>query len=272
MDRIRRALDLAREERASAMNAEPAAYENVERLPANRMPREISYTITRIFSPDAKALESQRIIDPAGRDPAASAFRMLRTQVVQRMDDHGWRSLAVLSPSPDDGKTTTALNLATNLANDLRHTVLLVDFDLRQPSIAQRLGLNPEFGVDDVLAGRAQLDQCLYHPTGFDRLVVLPARSNVAESSTALTCPTARTLVSELRSRYPDRIIIFDLPPVLSADDALAFLPQVECALMVVAERGTKRDDLLRTMELTRKTPIIGTVINRASGTTSGYG
>jgi protein-tyrosine kinase len=181
------------------------------------------------------------------------------------MEEHGWRSLAVLSPSMQDGKSTMAINLAASLAADHRHTVLLVDFDLKRPSVAQTFGLSLEFGVDDVLAGTVKLADCLYHPAGFERLVILPARAAVANSSEVLAGPRCRDLVRELRARYPDRIIIFDLPPLLGADDALAFAPLADCGLVVIAEGRTRRRDTLQCMELLRNLPIVGTVLNRAS-------
>jgi Mrp family chromosome partitioning ATPase len=122
------------------------------------------------------------------------------------------------------------------------------------------------------LRGEADVQDCLYHPAGFDRLVVLPARAAMENSSEALAGRRSRDLVAELRSRYPDRILLFDLPPILEADDALAFAPLVECGLVVVAEGSTRREDLLRCMELLRKTPIVGTVLNLATDTTSAYG
>jgi Mrp family chromosome partitioning ATPase len=265
VDRIRKALDLARLEREAQPTPEPSR-------PAAGLPTKITYTNTHVFTPDAGALESKRIVSPAGNDAAVAAFRMLRTQVIQRMDENGWRTLAVLSPGTKDGKTTTAINLAVSLANDRRHTVLLVDCDLRRPNIGASLGISPEFGMDDLLRGAARVDQCLYHPEGFDRLVVLPARAALANSSEALAGPLGRALVADLRGRYPERIIVFDLPPVLGTDDALAFLPLVECGLVVIAERATRRDDLLRCMELLRKTPILGTVLNKASDVDYGYG
>jgi Mrp family chromosome partitioning ATPase len=111
----------------------------------------------------------------------------------------------------------------------------------------------------------------LYHPDGFDRLVVLPARGALANSSEMLAGPGSRDLVAELRARYPERIIVYDLPPVLSADDALSFAPLVECGLVVVAEGRTRRADLTRTVELLHKTPLVGTVLNRAAQAPSGY-
>jgi protein-tyrosine kinase len=240
--------------------------------PASGVPEKIVYTNTRVFTPDAAVLESKRIVDPVRNPVAVAAFRMLRTQVMQRMEENSWRTIAVLSPRAHEGKTTTAVNLAVSLANDRRHTVLLVDCDLRMPAIGAALGINPELGIDDLLLGDARVEQCLYHPEGFDRLVVLPARAALTNSSEALAGPQGRKLIADLRGRYPERIIVFDLPPVLGTDDALAFLPLVECGLVVIAERVTPRDDLLRCMELLRKTPILGTVLNKATDVSSGYG
>ena len=273
MDRIRKALDLARQDRARLVDGESGGpARTLESVPAARRPGLIEYTKTQVYVPRPELLESHRIVNPSRTDPAAAAFRMLRTQVLQRMDEKGWRSLAVLSPNARDGKTTTAINLAISLAHDHRHTVLLVDCDLKQPSIAATLGLAPALGLNHVLSGEARVEQCLYHPDGFDRLVILPAAGALANSSEALSGPRGRELVSELRDRYPERIVLFDLPPIMGADDALAFLPLVDCGLMVVAEGSTRREDLLRCMELVSKTPIVGTVLNRSTTVTSAYG
>jgi Mrp family chromosome partitioning ATPase len=196
---------------------------------------------------------------------------MLRTQVLQRMDANGWRSLAIFSPGASDGKTTTALNLAVTLSSDRSHTVLLVDLDFKRPSVASRLGLAPEFGSDDAMEGRAPVEDCLYHPQGFDRLVLMPARGTLRNSSEILAGPRSRDIVSELRVRYPERIVLFDLPPVLTADDALSFAPLVECGLVVAAEGRTRRKDLVRTLELLHKTPLVGSVLNRAADVPAGY-
>jgi protein-tyrosine kinase len=272
VDRIRKALDLAREERSSGSGASAKKQTgDGDWLPAPS-PSEIVYTHTQVFTPEPRILEANRVVDPTNSGAAAMAFRMLRTQVLQRMDENGWRSIAVLSAVADEGKTTTAINLAVSLAHDRQHTVLLVDCDLKQPAIAKSFGLNPRCGIDDVLRGDVDVGQCLYHPEAFERLVVLPARSALANSSEMLAGPRGRALASELRGRYPERIVVFDLPPVLGSDDALAFLPLVECGVVVVAERATRRDDLLRCMELLRKTPIVGTVLNKTAGVKYGYG
>ena len=276
MDRIRKALDMARQQRE--LGPDPAQAPRAHAPPPRgprltaTLPTDIVYTQTQVFQPDPGTLEASRIIHPSRRDPAAAAFRMLRTQVMQRMDEHGWRSIAILSPGADDGKTTTAANLAVSLAHDRHHTVLLVDCDLKRPSIGEMFGIEASYGVDDVLRGDAHVGQCLYHPEAFDRLVIMPARGPLEHSSEALAGPQGRSLVSDLIGRYPERITVFDLPPVLGADDALAFLPQIDCALVVVAEHATPREDLVRCMELLHKTPIVGTVLNKATGVKSAYG
>jgi Mrp family chromosome partitioning ATPase len=229
------------------------------------------YTCTRVVPLDAEHLDSQRVVLPGAPGPAAAAFRMLRTQVLQRMAAHRWRTLAVFSPSPGEGRTTTAVNLATHIANDRDHTVLLVDVDLRRPAVATTLGFAPERGVEHVLAGEAEVRDCLVHPEGCDRLVVLPALQPVSHSSEVLAGRRCRELVDELRARYEERIVIFDLPPVLTTDDALAFSRHVECGLMVAAEGRTRREDLARAIELLHDTPIVGTLLNRAAAVPGGH-
>jgi protein-tyrosine kinase len=278
MDRIRRALDLARVERAQAAipapeatDAGPAPAPEVRSPPEGNPPAVISYVRSHVFTPSAELLERNRIFGPGSSEPAAVAYRMLRTQVLQRMDANGWLTLGIFSPGPEDGKTTTAINLAVSLAGDQLHTVLLVEFDFKRPTLASRFGFSAETGSDDALTGEAGVQDCLYHPEGFDRLILMPARSTLNNSSELLSGPRCRSMVSEMRSRYPGRIILFDLPPVLAADDALSFAPLVECGLVVAAEGRTRRTDLLRTVEVLNKTPLVGTVLNRAADAPTGY-
>ncbi len=263
MERIRKALDLARAQR-------PQGSSRAEGSTAVS-PGDIRYTRTRVFTPSPQLLENNRIIAPSAADPAAAAFRMLRTQVLQRMDAHGWRTLAIFSPTAGDGKSTTAINLALSIGSDKQHTALVVDCDFRRPTIAARFGLAPDAGVDDLLTTDAAVADCLYHPDGFDRIVVMPARGPQVNSAEILAGPRSAALVAELRARYPDRVILFDLPPVLSSDDALGFAPLVDCGLVVAAAGRTRRQDLATTMELLEKTAIVGTVLNRAADTSGPY-
>jgi protein-tyrosine kinase len=273
VDRIRRALDLAREERGEPAAAVRPAVDPAREATgrAELLPAGIRYSQTRVFHADPDALERARIFDPTSDSAAVDAFRMLRTQVLQRMRDKGMNTLGVVSAGPGEGKSFTAANLAVQLAADRRHTALLVDYDLARPVVAASFGLAPEFGVEDVLATdvAADVTSCLYHPEGFDRLVLLPARGQSA-GARPIGGPRSFELIAELKARYRDRIVVFDLPPVLATDDAVAIAPHLDAVLVVVSEGRTRRGDLLRCMELMQRTIIVGTVLNRASDVPTG--
>lgn len=178
------------------------------------------------------------------------------------MDRLGVNTVAVLSPAAEDGKTLTALNLAIAIAAELDRTALLVDFDLRNPSIHRRLGFEPVTGVEDCLQSGRPLHEAMVRLAGYERLAILPAKSSVANSSELLLSPRGTALFNEIKSRYVNRVIVFDMPPVLRADDALAFSRLVESGLLVVGEGRTAREDLMRTMSLLRELTLVGTVLN----------
>jgi len=256
MEGIRKAMDLSRGARPARLADESLVGAGAE----GQAPRAQS------FVAPPELLERNRIVLGSSTTQAADAFRLLRTQVLQRMGENSWRSIAVVSPGASDGRSLAAVNLAAAIAADSRYSALLVDLDLRAPSIARLFGLDPTYGVDDVLRGTARIDQCLYRPDSLERLVLLPGRAPLAGSSEWLASGAARALVAELGGRYAERVLVFDLPPLLTADDALAFSPLVDCALMVVSEGTTRRADVVRAMELLRQTPVVGSVLNRVAG------
>jgi Mrp family chromosome partitioning ATPase len=79
-------------------------------------------------------------------------------------------------------------------------------------------------------------------------------------------------LVNEIKHRYPDRLVVFDLPPILAADDALSFAPYTDCMLMVAEAGGTSREDLQKALDVLKSVPVIGTVLNKAHAPRGGYG
>jgi protein-tyrosine kinase len=260
MERLQKALDLARAEREGKLvaAAPPPAESSA---PANIEDTLVS-SHTRVARIEPSVLRANGVIPPDASGPAGHAFKMLRTQVLQRLRQRGWSTLAVISPTPKDGKTFTAINLAIAIAGDTNHTTLLVDFDLRNPSVHKRFGFDPEISVDQCLRGEAPVSAALINPLGYSKLLLLPARNPVSNSSDLLSSNHTRRVIREIKDRYPNRVVLFDLPPVLGADDALAFAPQVDAALVVVGEERTRREDLQRCFEIMRDIPIIGTVLN----------
>ncbi len=115
------------------------------------------------------------------------------------------------------------------------------------------------------------IQEILFTPS-IERLVVLPGREAIQNSSEMLRSPKMVALVNELKHRYPDRLIVFDLPPILAADDALSFAPYTDSMLLVAEAGGTSRDDLQKALEVLKSVPVIGTVLNKTHVPRGGYG
>ena len=125
---------------------------------------------------DSKVLRANRIVAPFLEDPDSEVFRVLRTQVLHRIKQRNARTLGICSARPDEGKSLVAINLAISISGLAGQSVLLVELDLRRPSLHKALGMSVEQGIDDLLAGEAEVKDCLFS-TGYEGLVILPAAS-----------------------------------------------------------------------------------------------
>lgn len=255
MERIKQALEKARLERQSGVPSRPEEKTNIGPL---------TYTQTRTISVVKNILQEKRIITGFEQNAFTDAYKILRTQVFQRLREKGWNSLAVTSPGAHEGKTLVAINLAISLAMEVNYTVLLVDADLRRPSVHDCLGIQAEYGLSDYLTADKPLSELLIHPEGIAGLVVLPGGRPLSNSAEMLNSQKMARLVQELKARYPSRIILFDLPPLLSAADALAFSPYVDAALLVIEDGKTQMEDVRHAVGLLQGTNVIGTVLNKS--------
>jgi capsular exopolysaccharide synthesis family protein len=267
MERIRKALEQAGRERAKSTGETGPM--------SGGTPADIStgvrYTYTKVVEVPRQVLMDKRLIAAIPGHEYKDAYRMLRTRVLQSMRENQWTSVAITGPATGCGKTMTAINLAISLAMEVTHTVLLVDLDLRKPSVHEYFGYKPEVGLSDYLLHDVPIHQILFTPS-IERLVVLPGRMEIHNSSEMLRSPKMVALVNELKHRYPDRLVVFDLPPILAADDALAFAPYTDAMLMVAEAGGTSREDLQKSLEVLKSVPVIGTVLNKAHAPRGGYG
>jgi capsular exopolysaccharide synthesis family protein len=198
-----------------------------------------------------------------------TAYKMLRTRILQRMRSNMWQTIAVTSATQGDGKSISSINLAISLAGDVNHNVCLVDLDLRHSSVANYLGLRPKLGISDCLERNVPVEQALLK-TDIDRLVVLPNVRTVTHSSELISSPQMYEIAAKLASD-PARIVVYDMPPLLAADDMLAFEPIVDSILLVVAEGTTRRTDTMKAFELLENSNVIGTVLNRSDERTAAY-
>ena len=262
MDRIAQAIERAKQrELAEAQQAQPQSQPRIQ--PQTPEIGDVAYEQTRVAPLDAEHLERHRIVAYNKNSSSEWAFDLLRTQVLKKMEENGWRTLAITSTTPESGKTVIAINLAMSIAHHTTRSALLVDFDLRRPRIGAYLGLPMERSLNELLSGEADLQDVLVNPT-LPRLVVLPTRKPVARSTEVLSSPRVDELIADLRKRYESRIVIFDLPPVLSTDDAIAVLPKIDCVLMVVANGMNTKQEIEDSLHHIQKSNLIGTVLNKA--------
>jgi len=223
----------------------------------------IEYHRTRVVECPEDLLRRERIVAGFEAGPFVESYKLLRTQVLHRLRENGWSVLGVSSPNEREGKTLTAVNLAISLAMEATQTVLLVDADLKRPAVHRVFGLDHAKGLADVLLDESPVEEVLVHP-GIGRVVILPAGRAVPRSAEALTSPRMSALVTELKHRYPARLLVFDLPPALTSADVLAFGPFLDAMLLVACEGRTRRHDIEESVHrLKGAVPILGTVLNQ---------
>lgn len=275
MERIQQAIEKARRDRKSRtespsddLGVDTAKNQNQQSTTRDNDSNKsrslrVNYSKTRSVFLDAQTLKDLRIIAGFSHDKRSESYRQLRGQLLNKFRENNWQTLAITSPNSGAGKTLTALNLAISLSMEVNQTVLLVDMDLHQPKVATCLGIDDiEYGIMDYVNGKKELEDILIHP-GFERLVLLPGTPQEGFSSEMLTSPEMKEVTKEIIDRYPSRIIIFDLPAVLSHDDALVFAPTCDASLMIIDEGGTTKDEVERSYQLLDGANIIGSVLNK---------
>ncbi len=258
MEKIQQALERARLQREGNDHSVSIRQSHAETV------QSIQYTKTKSMQGHIGLQRENRILSAMTHSMYADAFKILSTQVLQRMEEHQWNSIAITSVAEGEGKTTTAINLGISIAKEIEYTVLLVDGNLRKPELHEHFGITPALGLSDYLKGDIDLAEILIKPGGIEHFVILPGGEPLINSTEMLGSPKMCTLVNELKDRYPKRIVIFDMPPVLSVADTVSFSPCVDCVLIVVEDDATRLAGLEQAVDLLSVTNIIGTVLNKA--------
>jgi protein-tyrosine kinase len=216
---------------------------------------------------DKAALHDAMVLPQLQDAGALRAYKILRTRVLRRLEANQWRSFALTGVTAGEGKTLTAINLAIALSQDPNTWVALIDLDLQRPRVAEYLGMRStrgEKGLSDYLQGNASFENIVYAPD-IERLLVIPNFTPMVNSSEMLGSQRMLELMQALDAEQPRRVLIFDMPPVLAADDVLAFAPQIDGLLLVVAEGTTDRNSLRRAKEVLAEMNLLGVVLNRSA-------
>jgi protein-tyrosine kinase len=260
MDQFKQAVDLAR----GAISLAPSAEYDLKSDRAIESPVSLPQGAkVKNFSLKASHLESMRVVSHNKDDVRSRPFDMLRTQVLQSMDNGGWQLLAVTSPTPGCGKTVTACNLAMSIARLPERSVLLVDLDMRRPQVANYLGIKRDFGLLSVLQGRQTMSDAIVQ-VGIEReqFLVLPGEQTRA-SSEWMASPSMGTLLETIKREFRSRIIILDLPPILAGDDALSILPYLQSVLLIAEAGRSSVSEIKQCAKLLKGKPIVRVVLNK---------
>ena len=216
------------------------------------------------FELDVDSMVRHRLTEGSDQSSgAAMAYNMLRTRLIRRMRDNHWSSVVITSPNTGAGKTVTALNLAFSVAREQNQRTYLIDLDFRVPSLHRYLGVSPLNDLTNYLDGDCSISDVI-SVGGIDRLYFGFNTVQHEHSAELLTSPRMHQFVNELREHDPNAMVIYDAPPVLIADDVLAFGPLADAILLVVAEGQTSRNELTKAIDLLSDVKVLGIVLNKS--------
>ena len=276
MEKLQKALQKAREQRITSP-------EPVDRLATDLLARDSAtrqdpaddeaaalWDALEGFEPSAKTLEKNRIVTAAA-GPLGASFDILRTKTMLTMRKNGWTRLAITSPTMGCGKTTTACNLAIGYARNPEVRTILMEFDLRRPSVAKTLDLPVTADLTDLLNGQTDFAD---HAFRYRRNVAVVAASKPSPDPTSLLISkTTQTVLQDIEDRYAPDIMIFDLPPLLVTDDTRAVLKDVDCAILVARAGATTVAQLdICEREIAEHTNMLGIVLNQCRDVEDDYG
>jgi Mrp family chromosome partitioning ATPase len=217
---------------------------------------------------DGSHLEHHRIVGHNVADPRSKAFDVLRTQVLQAMDQKNWQFLAVTSPTEGCGKTVTAINLALSIARQPHRSALLIDIDLQRPAVADYLGIKCRLGTQSILEGRGTLaDATIRANADGCELLVLPTEAPTMRSSELIGSRNMDTMLHDIKRNFRSETVIFDMPPLLQGDEVLATLPRIDAVLLVTAVGVSTLHEIKECNRHLQATEVIRLVLNKSHET-----
>lgn len=271
MDRLSEAISKARAARGeSSSQTLPAV---VAKAPARRShPEDIAarWQALKQASLSRRQLDRSLLVAKDG-GPNSAPFDMLRTKVLHVMRTNGWRRIGITSPLMGCGKSTIALNLAFSFARNPEMRIMLVDADLRRPSIATMLGITPSASLFSVLAGRVAFEGCAL-AFGPNLCFATNGRAHRSPSELLQLNQVAEEL-DRIDADYEPDVMLFDLAPILQTDDALTVLQRLDAVIIVAAAEVTSIKELDQCeADVAANTNVLGVVLNKARSLGQGYG
>jgi exopolysaccharide/PEP-CTERM locus tyrosine autokinase len=197
--------------------------------------------------------------------PISEEYRKLKAMVIKLTKRDSFRNLLMVTSSVSgEGKSITCLNLAVILAQEYSHTVLLIDADLRRPSLQGFLEVPQHDGLSDCLTGAVDLKDAIVK-TRVPKLSLLMSGSRTGNPVELLSSPRMRDLLHEVKGRYRDRYVIIDTPPLLPYAETHALSGMVDGILFVVKEGASSKKSIREALDLLADTHVLGVVYNDVS-------
>jgi Mrp family chromosome partitioning ATPase len=273
VERLKKAIDKARAQREQVLaGTVPSSVSPEERprgsveatAPADPSPWAALEEVTL----DAVHLKRTRVVSYQKNDPAHIAFDVLRTRLLKVFKDNGWSRLAITSPTKGCGKTFVAANLAISLARQAECRTVLIDMDLKVPEIAGTLGLTTPRPIEWYLTGKTRPED--YFRRIGPNLALGLNTERVRDSAELIQDECTAQALAQMRELYRPDAVIYDLPPMLASDDAIGFLPHVDCVLLVAAASQTKAAEIEECERLLGEaTNFLGVLLNKCEVKTS---
>ncbi|MGM0585368.1 MAG: CpsD/CapB family tyrosine-protein kinase [Pseudomonadota bacterium] len=259
MERIKAAIDRAKQTRSEAAGADPRPPKRSD-LGRDDVPP--GWLALEQLEPDEETLIRNRIVTFSKDDPAHVPFDIMRTKILRMMEQNGWKSIAVTSPTMSCGKTMIATNLAFSFARQRNTRCILADVDLKRPQVNRVVGVDSQLSMGDYLMGGVRPEE--YFIRLGDNLAIGPTSQSFRHSAELLQHPDAAGAIRAMHAALKPDIVLYDLPPLLASDDAMSFMAYADCALLIAAAGTTTArnlDDCER--QLSEIIPIAGVILNK---------
>ncbi len=236
--------------------------------------------VSRRVEIDLELLAAAGIVSPtAPRSQIADQFRVIKRPLISNAMGKGASVIAngnlimVTSALAGEGKSFTAINLALSIATELDNTVMLVDADVARPSVLRVLGLPPGPGLLDLVLDESLDMASVLLKTNIDKLSILPSGTAHERATELLASDAMIRLLDDVARRYPDRIVIFDSPPLLLTTESRVLASHMGQIVMVVRAESTLKTDVQHALSTIDACPVKMLVLNQARTTAKGsYG
>ncbi len=229
--------------------------------------------MSRRIEIDLERLHTMGFVTPAApRSLAADEFRVIKRPLLDNASGKSAAPVAngnlimVTSAMPGEGKSFTAINLAMSMAMELDYRVLLVDADVAKPSLMKTLGLPPSSGLLDLLLDKRTDMADVMLRTNVEKLTLLPSGTPHPRATELLASDAMTSLVEEMGRRYPDRVIIFDSPPLLLTTESRVLATHMGQIVMVVQAEKTLQSQVKHALTTIEACPVKMLVLNQARG------